>query len=123
MKRTDDMEELTPPLDCVGAKSPPNTDAERGASYQESPEQSVEACIFVAGTSEIFCPMRSGNAMVLISVTKLNMRSTNLKVEDDARPDDSMPLLPPSQATDDALSDESWPPSENVGIKPVGGQC
>ena len=33
--------------------------------------------------------------------------------------DDSTLALPPSQSTDDALSDELWPPLD-VGIKPVG---
>ena len=39
MKLTEDMEDSTPPLDNVGAKVPPVTDAERGASYKEGPEQ------------------------------------------------------------------------------------
>ena len=51
MKLTEDMEDSTPPLDNVGAKLPPVTDAERGASQKESPEQSDETRSFVAGTS------------------------------------------------------------------------
>ena len=47
----------------------------------------------------------------------LCVKPTNLKVEDDARPDDSVPSFP--QATDDALSDESWPPWDYVGINPA----
>ena len=53
MKLTDDMEGSTPPLDYVGAQSPPVTDAERGASFKESPEQSDGTLFFVAGTSVI----------------------------------------------------------------------
>ena len=38
MKLTGGMEDPTPPLDYVGAKSPPVTDAECGASCKERPE-------------------------------------------------------------------------------------
>ena len=50
---------------------------------------------------------------------ELSAETTNLKVEDDATLDESMPPLPLSQATDDPLSDESWPPQDYLGIKPV----
>ena len=53
MKLMDDMEDSTPPLDYVEAKSPPVTDGERGASYEGSPVQSVETRLFVAGTPVI----------------------------------------------------------------------
>ena len=54
MKLTGDMEDSTPPQDHVGAKSPPLTDVDRGASFKESPEQSVETrFFFVTGTSVI----------------------------------------------------------------------
>ena len=51
MKLTDDMEDSTLLLDYVGAKSPSVTDAERGASYNESLEHSDKRGFFVAGTS------------------------------------------------------------------------
>ena len=53
IKLTEDMEDSTPPSDNVGAKLLPVTDAECGASYKESPEQSDETRSFVAGTSVI----------------------------------------------------------------------
>ena len=53
MNLTDDMEDSTPPRDYEGAKSPPVTDAERGASYNEIPEQSDETRLFVARISVI----------------------------------------------------------------------
>ena len=66
--------------------------------------------------------MRSGNTRQdpngFDQREKLSVKPTNLKVEDDVRPDGSTPPHP--QATDDALSDESWPLWEYVGIKPVG---
>ena len=56
----------------------------------------------------------------LISGNKLSVNPTNLKVEDDARPDDVKPSHP--KATDDALSDESWQLCDFVGIKPVAAK-
>ena len=52
-----------------------------------------------------------------INAKKLSVIPATLKVEDDARPEDSMPPLP--QARDDVLSDESWPLWEYVGIRLV----
>ena len=49
---------------------------------------------------------------------QLRVKPTILKVEDDARPDDSMLRLP--KATDNALSDASWPLWDYAGLKPVG---
>ena len=141
MKLTDDMADSTPLSDHVGATSSPDTDAERGASNTESPQQSVETRFFVAGTSVILkglptvqCNGRVGKVLpqraaatqeriplALINGTKLSVKPTNLKVEDDPRPDDSMPPLP--QAANDALSDESLPLWEHAGIKPVGAKA
>ena len=109
MKLGDYLE--APPLDCVGTKSPPITDAERGASFVQILEQSVETRISVPGTSVILKGLlarHSGNTAngSLMSVRRLRVKPTNLKVEDDGTLDDSMLLLPPSQARDDALSDE-----------------
>ena len=53
MKLTEDVEDSTPPLDCVGAKLPPVIDSERGASHKESLEQSDETRSSVAGASVI----------------------------------------------------------------------
>ena len=133
MKLTDDMEDLTSPLDNVGDKSHLVTDTERGTSNSESPEQSDETCSFVAGTSVILKDLSTaqynGQVGEILSQgagqdssgcdqrENLRVNPTNRKVEDDARPEDSMLLL--LQATDDALADESWPLWEYVGIKPV----
>ena len=46
IKLTEDMEDSTPPSDNEGAKLLPVTDAECGASYKESPEQSDETHFF-----------------------------------------------------------------------------
>ena len=111
--------------------------ASRGASCKESLEQSVETRFFVAGTpvmrkglSTVQCPKlgrilpwcaaatQDSIPVALINGKKLSVKPTNLKVEDNARPDGSM--LPLPQATDDPRSDESWPLWDNMGIKPVG---
>ena len=105
MKLLDHQEDSTPPLDNVGTKSPPITDAERRASFVQILEQSVETRISVLGTSVILEGLfarRSGNT----GVKRLRVKPTNLKVEDDGTLDDSMLPLPLSQARDDALSDD-----------------
>ena len=51
MTLTDDMEDSTPPLEHVGAMSPPITDAESASSHKESLEQNVETRFVVTGTS------------------------------------------------------------------------
>ena len=106
MKLTDDMEDSAQPLDSVGAKSPPATDAGRGASYKESPEQIDETRFFVVGSSVILKGLSTVQyngqvgkilprfaagtqdriAVALINGKKISVKPTNLKVEHEARP-------------------------------------
>ena len=106
----------------MGARSPPVTDTECGASCNESLEQSDERHLSVAGTSVILkglstvqyngpswqdpAPVRSDNtgqdSVALISGKKFSVKLAGLMVEDEARLDHSTPPLP--RATDDALS-------------------
>ena len=139
-KLADYLQDSTPRLDCVGAKSPPITDTERGAGCKEIPERSVERRIPVTGTSVIHnglsavqyngqvgkilhrCAAATQERIpvALITRKKLSMKPANLKVDDAAMLNDSMPPFPLPQATDDALSDESRPPLNFMRVKPVG---
>ena len=110
------------------------------SGVQGDPLSRASRRIFVAGTSvrlkDLSAAQHNGQVgkilpqraaatqeripVALINGKNLSVTASNLKVEDDAMLNDSMPLFPPSQPADDALSGESWPPLDCVGIKRVG---